>query len=120
MSIEASKGKDPGAIYKQTVAPGDIPGEAKLSRNEFVAENRSPGTERLGRLSGSGLLGVPRAVGCLQLGGLVTERVGLRNICVPAQLHQNHGDTVIHSTEPQLCPLQSGHGDVSLAKLWED
>lgn len=57
LSIEASKGKDPGAIYKQTVAPGDIPGEAKLSRNELVAENHSPGTERLGGPSGSGLVG---------------------------------------------------------------
>lgn len=57
LSIEASKGKGPGAIYKQTVAPGDIPGEAKLSRNELVAENQSPGTEGLGGPSGSGLTG---------------------------------------------------------------
>lgn len=27
LSIEASKGRGPGAIYKQTVAPGGIPGD---------------------------------------------------------------------------------------------
>lgn len=42
-----------------------------------------------------GLLGVPKAEGCLGVGGLMTERSGLRKVCVPAPPLQHHGDQAI-------------------------
>lgn len=74
MSTKARKGKGPGAIHKQTAAPGDIPGEAKLSRNALVYENHSTGTDQRQELSGKRLAGVAEAEVC----GGALQKAGTR------------------------------------------
>lgn len=47
LSIEASKGKGPEAVYKQTAAPGDTPGRpARLETLLFLKQHHGPNTPR--------------------------------------------------------------------------